>query len=74
MRIPSRALVEYVKKAYPAGTKVELVEMDDVQAPPPGTRGIVRHVDDVCNIGVNWENGCGLNIVYGVDKFKVVRD
>ena len=54
MRIPSRALVEYVKKAYPAGTKVELVEMDDVQAPPPGTRGMIRHVDDVCNIGVNW--------------------
>ena len=32
---------------YPAGTRVELLsEMDDVQAPPIGTKGTVTGIDD----------------------------
>ena len=43
---PSRETVERVRRQYPAGTRVELVRMDDRQAPPAGTRGTVIGVDD----------------------------
>ena len=72
MRIPSRSLVEYVKKAYPAGTKVELVEMDDIQAPPIGTKGTVYGVDDTGSLLVHWDNGSGLSVIYGEDIVKRV--
>ena len=64
---PSREIVERIKKQYPVGCRVELVRMDDVQAPPIGTKGIVYGVDDSGSILVNWDNGSGLNVVYGVD-------
>lgn len=67
MRFPSRDIVEKVRKDYPAGTRVELVKMDDVQAPPIGTFGTVRGVDDTASIMVSWDNGSSLNVVYGED-------
>ena len=65
---PSREIVERIKKQYPVGCRVELVKMDDPQAPPIGTKGIVYGVDDSGSILVNWDNGSGLNVVYGVDS------
>lgn len=58
---------------YPAGTRVELVRMDDVQAPPVGTRGTVRGVDDIGSIMVNWDNGSGLSVAYGEDIVRKVQ-
>lgn len=46
MKFPNRETVERVRREYPAGTRVELVRMDDVQAPPIGTKGTVTGVDD----------------------------
>jgi hypothetical protein len=46
--------------------------MDDAQAPPVGTRGTVIGVDDTGSIMVNWDNGSGLNIIYGVDRCRKV--
>ena len=68
MKFPNREIVEQVRKQYPVGTRVELVKMDDEQAPPIGTKGTVVGVDDTANILVNWDNGCGLNVVYGEDS------
>lgn len=48
--------------------------MDDVQAPPIGTRGTVVGVDDIGSIMVNWDNGSGLSVAYGEDECKVVAD
>lgn len=67
MRFPSREIVEQVRKEYPKGTRVELVQMDDFQAPPIGTKGTVRGVDDTASIMVSWDNGSQLNVVYGED-------
>ena len=67
MRFPSKETVERIREEYPAGTRVELVQMDDPQAPPVGTKGTVRGVDDIGSIMVHWDNGSGLNVVYGVD-------
>lgn len=67
MKFPSRDIVERVRKEYPKGTKVELVKMDDSQAPPIGTKGTVKGVDDTASIMVSWDNGSSLNVIYGED-------
>lgn len=67
MRMISKEALRALRERYPAGTRVELVQMDDAQAPPVGTKGTVRGVDDMGSIIVAWDNGSGLNVVYGVD-------
>ena len=67
MRMITKEALRALRERYPAGTRVELVQMDDAQAPPVGTKGTVRDVDDMGSIMVAWDNGCGLNVVYGVD-------
>ena len=74
MFFPSRDIVEKVKKEYPAGTRVELVRMDDLQAPPIGTKGTVKGVDDIGSLLIDWDNGCGLNAVYGEDIVRKIDD
>jgi len=72
MRFPSKKIVELVRKQYPNGTRVELLKMDDAQAPPLGTKGTVTGVDDTASILVNWDNGSSLNVIYGEDLVKKV--
>lgn len=66
-RFPSRGIVEQLRARYPVGCRVELVRMDDPQAPPVGTQGTVRGVDDIGSVMVAWDNGCGLSVAYGED-------
>ncbi len=72
MRFPSKETVDRVRKEYPRGTRVELVRMDDRQAPPPGTQGTVLGVDDTGSLLMRWDNGSGLNVVYGEDVVRKV--
>lgn len=74
MKFPNKAVVEHICSQYPAGIRVELVQMDDAQAPPVGTLGTVWGVDDTGSIMVHWDNGSGLNVVYGDVCRKVVKD
>ena len=67
MRFPSTETVERIRKEYPVGARVELVQMNDPQAPPVGTKGTVRGVDDIGSIMVAWDNGSGLSLAYGED-------
>ena len=60
--------VEELRKRYPKGTRVRLIRMDDMQAPPAGCLGRVLIVDDIGMIHVAWDNGCSLGVVYGVDE------
>ena len=73
MRFPGKELLESLRKRYPVGCRVELVRMDDPQAPPVGTKGTVRGVDDIGSVMVAWDNGCGLSVVYGEDACEVVN-
>ena len=73
-RLPSQELVESLRKRYPVGCRVELLRMDDPQAPPVGTRGTVCGVDDIGSVMVAWDNGCGLSVAYGEDTCRVVGD
>jgi hypothetical protein len=66
--------LEALRANYPAGTRVELIQMDDPQAPPAGTKGTVMGIDDTGSLMVNWDNGSGLNVIYGVDFVKKVAD
>lgn len=69
-RIPTQQQVERLRQQYPAGTRVVLHSMDESYAPVPlGTIGTVTYVDDMGQIGVNWDNGSGLALVPGVDSF-----
>ena len=67
MRFPDRETVERVRAQYPPGTRIELVHMDEAQAPRVGTIGVVQGVDDTGSLLVAWSNGSSLNVVYGVD-------
>jgi hypothetical protein len=67
MRFPNKEVVERIRRQFPVGCRVELLRMDDVQAPPIGTKGTVIGVDDTASIMVSWDNGSGLNVVYGED-------
>ena len=73
MKFPSKATIEQSRRAYPVGCRVELVSMDDFQAPPTGTRGTVKGVDDAGNLLVRWDNGSGLNAVLGVDVVRKIH-
>lgn len=72
MKILNKKTVENVRRQYPVGSRVELVKMDDPQAPPIGTKGTVRGVDDTGSILVNWDNGGGLNVLFGVDVVRKI--
>lgn len=54
------------------GKRVELVYMNDGQAPPVGTKGVVTRVDDMGTIHVNWENGSSLGLIPDEDKFRIL--
>lgn len=72
MEFPGKDIVERVRREYPAGSRVELVKMDDCQAPPVGTKGTVTGVDDTASILVDWDDGSGLNVVYGEDACRKI--
>lgn len=74
MRFPNKETVERIRRMYPAGTRVELAFMDDPQAPPVGTKGTVLGVDDTGSLLMKWDNGSGLNVVYGEDRVAKVGD
>ena len=68
MRYPSQDEIQNLCEHYPAGARVELIEMRDEQAPPIGTKGTVRYVDDIGSIGVDWDNHSSLSVAYGADR------
>lgn len=70
MNFPDRKTVERIREEYPEGTRVVLEQMDDVQAPPAGTMGTVLGVDDTGSLLMRWDNGSGLNVVYGEDHVR----
>ena len=74
MRTLRRETIEYLKSSFPRGCRVELLRMDDPQAPPIGTRGTVIGVDDIGTIHVNWDTGSSLGVAYGEDDCRRISD
>lgn len=72
MIILNQNTLNRLRKQYPVGTRVALVAMDDAQAPPVGTKGTVLAVDDSGSLIMKWDNGSGLNVIYGEDVVRKV--
>ena len=72
MRFPSREQIATLRERYLRGTRVELLAMDDPQAPPTGTMGEILGVDDAGQILVRWETGSSLSLIAGADPFHIV--
>lgn len=72
MRFPNRKTVEQLRRKYPTGCRVELLRMEDPQAPKIGTRGTVTGVDDTGSIMVAWDSGGSISVLYGVDECRKV--
>lgn len=70
----SKERLNYLRNRFTPGTRVRLIKMDDIQAPPIGTEGTVIGVDDIGSIMVRWDNGSGLSVVYGEDECTEVKD
>ena len=67
MGYPDRETVARVRAEFLPGTRVELVKMDDLQAPPIGTKGTVLYVDDIASRCMRWDNGSSLHVACGED-------
>ena len=72
MKFPSREQIAALRQKYPKGTIVQLISMEDAQAPPPGTLGKVQGIDDAGQILVHWRTGSSLNLLPGVDSFRIL--
>lgn len=70
----NKDVLERLRREYPVGCRIELLQMDDATAPPVGTTGIVTGIDSTGSIMVNWSNGSGLNVLYGIDRVRKVAD
>ena len=71
---PLAKLVKILRTAYPKGSRVVLVQMDDIQAPPLGTQGTVQGVDYIGTIMVHWDNGSHLGVALGADICHKIQD
>lgn len=67
MKFPTKEELKKLRVEFPSGCRIVLDEMDDVQAPIPGSQGTCRGVDDAGNVLVSWDGGGSLNIAYGAD-------
>lgn len=74
MRVPSKEVIKHIRSYYPIGARVELIQMEDVTAPPVGTKGTVLCVDDIGSIVVAWDNGSRLSVAYGADRCRVIAE
>lgn len=73
MKLPNKEVLARLREEYPAGTRIELLHMDDAQAPPVGTKGSVLSVDDAGSLIMCWDNGSGLNVVFdGGDRVRKI--
>lgn len=68
MKTISKETLAMLREKYPAGTRVELVHMDDSYTKlTAGDKGTVNHIDDMGTIHISWDCGSSLGAVYGVD-------
>ncbi|OCM83027.1 DUF4314 domain-containing protein [Streptococcus agalactiae] len=70
----SKEIIEKLKEIYPVGTRVKLIQMEDIQAPSTGTLGTVDGVDAIGSILVKWDNGSTLNVIFREDIIEKISE
>ena len=74
MKIPSKNELDRIRRDYPVGTIIELIEMSDKFAPPSGTLGEVIGVDDMGDLEIRWATGSGLKVILSEDRIRKLKD
>ncbi|MDO4326886.1 MAG: DUF4314 domain-containing protein [bacterium] len=59
--------MDELRRRYPKGSRIVLDFMLDKQAPPIGSQGTCRGMDDAGNVLCVWDEGGSLSITYGAD-------
>lgn len=72
MRIVTPEILASLREQFPHGARVELLQMDDPQAPSVGARGTVQGVDDTGSIMVTWDSGSSLHVLFGKDECRII--
>lgn len=68
-----RNRAEYLKKAYPSGTRIVLNSMGNDSRPiERGTRGTVEFVDDIGAVHCEFDSGRSLGLIDGEDDFRAL--
>lgn len=68
-----RRLAERHREAYPPGTRIQLLHMNDPFSPVElGTRGTVAFIDDMAQIHMKWDNGRSLPLNCDEDSFRTL--
>lgn len=68
---PTQVQLDQIRKAYPVGTRLVLVRMDDPYTTlKPGDMGTVVGVDDAGQIMMRWDKGGSLSLIPGEDEFR----
>ena len=68
-----RNRAEYLKKAYPSGTRIVLNSMgNDPRPVESGTRGTVAVVDDIGTVHCEFDSGRSLGLIDGEDDFRAL--
>ena len=68
-------LVKRMKETYKHGTRIQLDFMGNDPRPiPSGTKGTVRHVDDMGTVHCNFDNGRSLGLIPGEDSFHAITE
>lgn len=64
--------IRKIKEYYLPGMRVRLLKMDDFQAPPLGTEGTVRGVNDLGSVMVLWDTGLSLNVILDENQIEIL--
>lgn len=73
-RWPTHKEVARIRTMYPAGTRIELISMDDPWTHlREGDQGTVVGIDDAGQIMMKWDRGGSLSLIPGEDSFRRIE-